>query len=473
MPERDRLIFFPRTGQSTLLDWNKKMTLFMEAVFGAKASPVFRERMLPRCMRSDQYIPSPGLPEGDDPVSVKAREIDYSEWRQERREFITSQAQMVSTYMTGTLSQSSLDRIKDTRETDMDQAIANSDILSVHKIVWECHQYRGKTFKVADQQRVQQEFTMFNIVSGESLVSLKRRLSELLEKMKNYDVPPSDFQVMFTFLMAAAKHSSIQVQDICLNYLKHIDDDTKFPSNLNEVYEEMTNITDVVNQVANRHKSRQSHEGSVHQAALRQQIKSMSDKRQKGNNNNNKGHQPKGQVNSAYSNINKNVKKKLENQTMSGKSKNVHTEKHCREMMAKNPNLTYRNCLDSLPPCARCRKRWHLESDCRKGNDHNKGEKKHVGGPKKPSRKKYVAAKGKVNNAVGRSKNFYEDLADDSDWIGSVFAVVGCQECYNPITPKVVFSSDEELDMYLSGELLLDESLMTKSYEEISNELEE
>ena len=184
MASEDRLIYSPRTGQSNLIEWNKKMTMFMEAVFGAKASPVFRERLLPRCMRSETYQPSPDLPTGDDPVSVKAREIDYSEWRQERREFISARAQMVSVYMTGTLSKSSLDRIKDTREDDMDEAIKNSDILAVHKIVWDSHQYRGKTFKVADQQRVQREFTMFNFIEGESLPSLKRRLSELLEKMK-------------------------------------------------------------------------------------------------------------------------------------------------------------------------------------------------------------------------------------------------------------------------------------------------
>ena len=108
MPREDRLIYNPRTNQSNLIEWNKKMCLFMEAVFGAKASPVFRERMLPMCMRSDTYTPSPDLPDGDDPVSTKAREIDYQEWRSERREFKLSQAQMVSVYLTGTLSQSTL-----------------------------------------------------------------------------------------------------------------------------------------------------------------------------------------------------------------------------------------------------------------------------------------------------------------------------------------------------------------------------
>ena len=113
MPKEERLVYNPRTGQSNLIEWNKKMCLFMEAVFGAKASPIFRNRMLPRCMQSDAYIPSPGIPDDTDQstVAIKARELDYSEWRHERKEFISSQPQMVSTFLTGTLSQSSLDRI--------------------------------------------------------------------------------------------------------------------------------------------------------------------------------------------------------------------------------------------------------------------------------------------------------------------------------------------------------------------------
>ena len=87
MPVNERLTYNHRTGQSSLIEWHKKMCLFMEAVFGADASTIFRERMLPRCMRSESYIASPGLPQGDDPVSVKARESDYTEWRQERKEF--------------------------------------------------------------------------------------------------------------------------------------------------------------------------------------------------------------------------------------------------------------------------------------------------------------------------------------------------------------------------------------------------
>ena len=52
------------------------MCLFMEAVFGAKASPIFRERMLPRCMLSDTYVESPGLPDEDDQSARAALEAE-------------------------------------------------------------------------------------------------------------------------------------------------------------------------------------------------------------------------------------------------------------------------------------------------------------------------------------------------------------------------------------------------------------
>ena len=456
MPRDQRLNYNPRTGQCSpsLIDWNKSMTLFMEAVFGAKASPIFRERLLPRCMRSETYIPTPGLPEDDDPVSVKAREIDYQEWRTERREFILSRAQMVSTYMTGTLGQSSLDRIKDTREAEMDQAIADSDILLVHKIVWDCHQYRGKTFKVADQQRVQREFTAYDYIGSESLPSLKRRLSELVEKMKNYEVKPTDFQILYTFLMAAAKYPNSHVQDICVKYLKDVDDDTKFPTDLNEVYEEMISVADVVNQVTNRHRGRHSHEGSVHQTSLRTVIKGMADKRQKGHEK--KSFQAKGQVNSAYSNINKSVKKKLEKQTISGKPKNPFTDQTIREMMRGDPSLSYRDGLNKLETCPYCKHRWHDKRDCRdpraphnggkaanghKGSNHSK--------PTKSFRKKFTK-KGKVNNANGRTEKEY-NYDNDGGWIGSVFAMNGKQECIQAVIGSFDLDANDSSSSYSSS----------------------
>lgn len=432
MPSHQRLSYNPRTGQCTpsLIDWTKSMTLFMEAIFGATASDIFRNRMLPRCMRSDEYVPTPGLPEDNDPVSAKAREIDYQEWRSERRSYILSKAQMVSTYMTGTLGQSSLDRIKDTREADMDKAIADSDPLQVHKIVWDCHQYRGKTFKVADQQRVQREFTQYDYMGSESLPSLKRRLTELVEKMKNYEVKPTDFQIMYTFLMAAAKYPNTHVQDICVGYLKDVDDDTKFPEDLNEVFEEMIAVTDVVNQVTNRHRSRNSHEGSVHQTALRNAIRGQQDKRQKGFEK--KSFQEKGKVNSAYSNINKSVKKKLETQTLSGKPKNPHSDQRARDMMKADPTLSYRDALNKFETCPYCKHRWHDKRDCRDPRaPHNGGKPNHSSnsGQKKPAktfRKKFK--KGRVNNTNG-SRDQRDDFndGDDEGWVGSVFAIKGNQ----------------------------------------------
>jgi hypothetical protein len=181
---------------------------------------------------------------------------------------------------------------------------------------------------------------------------------------------------------------------------------------------------------------------------------------------NKQGSQPKGQVNSAYSNINKSVKKKLETQTLSGKTKNVHTEKHCRDMMARDPNLTYRECLNSLKPCDKCHRRWHLAQDCRKSSD---GRGTSPNGKKKSFRKKFNK-KGKVNNTVGRSVNFFDDDQNDEPWIGTVFALHGTSDVdhrhlkYDTVEviktvsnvlcegPKVrrVFVSEFDLEEYMS-----------------------
>jgi hypothetical protein len=244
---------------------------------------------------------------------------------------------------------------------------------------------------------------MFNFAEGESLQSLRRRLSELLERMKSYEVSPDQFQIMYTFLMSAARYPSSHVQDICVNYLKLVDDPDNFPTDLHEVYEEMISITDVVNQVANRNRSKQSHEGSVHQTSSRNNIvKKFYEKKRESNPK--KGFQTKGVVNSAYSNINKNVKSRLETQSLSGKPKNIHTERAYQEAKKTRPNLTLREFLNELRNCALCGGKWHVKEDCRKtsnGPNPNYSKPK-SNGPKKTFRKKFT--KEKVNNAVGRMK---------------------------------------------------------------------
>lgn len=77
MPNSERLVYNHRTGQFSLIELNKKVTLFIEAVFGANASSIFRERMLTRCT-THKHHPQ-GLPVGDDPVAIKVRENDYIE----------------------------------------------------------------------------------------------------------------------------------------------------------------------------------------------------------------------------------------------------------------------------------------------------------------------------------------------------------------------------------------------------------
>jgi hypothetical protein len=273
---------------------------------------------------------------------------------------------------------------------------------------------------------------------------------------------------MYTFLMSAARFPSSHVQDICVEYLTLVDDEVNFPTDLNAVYEEMISVTDVINQVVNRNRSKQTHEGSVHQTSSRNvshNIRKFHEK--KGDSHSKKGFQTKGVVNSAYSNINKSVRSKLETQSLSGKPKNVHTEKAYQEAKRTRPNLTYKEFLNELRNCILCGGKWHVKEDCRKNSNGSSTPKQYSkpypkpkqNGPSKTFRKKFT--KGKVNNTVGRSVTLYGDDGidgDDNDWVGSVFTIYGeiipCDNCVAIYQPndsnsdmsRVTFGSDEEIE---------------------------
>jgi hypothetical protein len=142
MAEQDRLHYNPKTGTSNLIEWNKKLALFMEALFGSKCSSVFREKALPKYMIGP-YVPDKDLPTGNDAVAVEARKLDYTQWFKRKEEFSADLPKVISVLQTGTMTESSLQRVKDTREAEMEAAIKNQDVLEVLDIVWTSHQYRG------------------------------------------------------------------------------------------------------------------------------------------------------------------------------------------------------------------------------------------------------------------------------------------------------------------------------------------
>jgi hypothetical protein len=160
MPEQDRLHYNTKTGTSNLIDWHKKMVLFMEALYGSKCSSVFRDKLLPKYM--SPYVPDKDLPSGDDAVALEARKLDYSQWFQQRKEFTADLPKVIAVLQTGTMTESSHQRIRDTREAEMEVAIKGQDILEVMDIIWTSHQYRGRAYKVSDQRKVQKEFAIFD-----------------------------------------------------------------------------------------------------------------------------------------------------------------------------------------------------------------------------------------------------------------------------------------------------------------------
>ena len=160
-----------------------------------------------------------------------------------REEFIADLPKVISVLQTGTMTESSLQRILDTRETEMDTAIKTQDILEVLDIVWTSHQYRGRAYRVSDQRRVQKEFAVFDYQDGESFVGLKRRFNELMEKMKNFSVIETDFNKMYQFLLAAAKYPNLRISEQAMKYLGLVDKNSKFPKSVNTVYNASGSMT--------------------------------------------------------------------------------------------------------------------------------------------------------------------------------------------------------------------------------------
>ena len=109
MPDQDRLHYNSKTGTSNLIDWSKKMVLFMEALFGSKCSSVFREKALPKYM-TGPYVQDKDLPSGNDPIALEARKLDYTQWFKRKEEFSADLPKVISVLQTGTLSESSLQR---------------------------------------------------------------------------------------------------------------------------------------------------------------------------------------------------------------------------------------------------------------------------------------------------------------------------------------------------------------------------
>jgi hypothetical protein len=382
MPESDRLHYNNKTGTSNLIDWHKKMVLFMEALYGSKCSSVFRDKALPKYMIGP-YVADKDLPTGNDAVAVEARKLDYGQWFKKREEFIADLPKVISVLQTGTMTESSLQRIRDTRETEMDTAIKNQDILEVLDIVWTSHQYRGRAYRVSDQRRVQKEFAVFDYQDGESFVGLKRRFNELMEKMKNFSVIETDFNKMYQFLLAAAKYPNLRISEQAMKYLGLADDNSKFPKSVNTVYDELISLEEVEAQIRSDSKRGHRDAGSVHM------ITGDKSKAPKSN----PPLQVSKQVLSAHSAVNKALKKRFETKSQQSSvrtnsnnnyPRNAATEAWAEQEMLKT-GKSHSEVLDTLQPCHKCGKRRHLSKDCRAGSSNNNSYRNSNGSTNKTS----------------------------------------------------------------------------------------
>ena len=442
MAEQDRLHYNPKTGTSNLIEWNKKLALFMEALFGSKCSSVFREKALPKYMNGP-YVPDKDLPTGNDAVAVEARKLDYTQWFKRKEEFSADLPKVISVLQTGTMTESSLQRIRDTREAEMDAAIRNQDVLEVLDIVWTCHQYRGRAYRVSDQRKVQREFAVFDYHDGETYVGLRRRFNELMEKMSNFSVIETDFNKMYQFLLASAKYPNSRISEQAMKYLGLADDNSKFPKSINAVYEELISLEEVEAQIRSDSKRGNRDTGSVHM------ITGASKTRAQPKNSIPKPLQATKQVLSAHSAVNKSLKKRFEQKSQSQGSRtnsyprNVATEAWAEQEMLKT-GKSHSEVLDTLRPCDKCGKKRHLSKDCRSGqnnsNTNSNGSSYRSSNNRKPSGR--PVKKGGVHAAKASREEGEVSDPEMSSWHGHVFTVRGRSSGTDSDMPELVSNSD-------------------------------
>ena len=441
MPDQDRLHYNSKTGTSNLTEWHKKMVLFMEALFGSKCSSVFREKALPKYMIGP-YVADKDLPSGNDPVALEARKLDYSQWFQQRKEFTADLPKVISVLQTGTMTESSLQRIRDTREAEMEAAIAGQDVLEVMDIVWTSHQYRGRAYRVSDQRKVQREFAVFDYQDGESFVGLKRRFNELLEKMKSFSVIETDFNKMYQFLLAAARYPNSRISEQAMKYLGVADDNSKFPKSVNAVYDELISLEEVEAQIRSDFKRSNRDSGSVHmitggKSRANKSIPTLPATTK--------------QVLSAHSAVNKSLKQRFEakSQNPSGRTnssypRNVATEAWAEQEMLRT-GKSHSEVFDSLSACRKCGKRRHLDKDCRAGqnnsNNNSKGSSFKNSNNRKP--KGRVVKKAGVHAAKASREDGEVSESDEvSNWQAHVFTINSRGSDNDSDMPQLVSNSE-------------------------------
>ena len=432
MPEKNRLGEDDK-GIVDVPKWEERFITFMTTAFGEFASWTTDLKMRPYMEVVPEFVYKKTVGEKDEETGrtikkeivldvPKAKDAEaYEEYKDEKKRFYdrvekfrTSALTQISVMLEGCMKKASIERFRRIHEKDITEIREDLDVIRLHKLMVEIHNYTGEITGEEDADKVKEEFTMWGAQKSypegatiQDYVELHRTILRKLKafglignKNKDKDWAKPD-EIMRNFLSRMIYYPNSHIQDYCMDIKMKKDN---LPNDMEAVIATLKNF--VKHTPEEKVKKGGKYDGSVHTT---------------------KG----GSVNSAHGSVTKNFNNKFKRQHADKPdfSKFPISERKFEEIAERDGQTKDEARRETK--CNECRRTGHLKLECPNlvGDKKERGDKKHhhkkdgkkYSGDKKKFHKKtdkrFDKRKGKVHTTRGASseESGSEDSSLDAD----------------------------------------------------------
>ena len=340
----DKHLQFDAKGTSTLIQWEKDLSLLMASRFGWMYQIIALKKVPEEWTTRFAYDPSKYGNKSYNQLDALTQEqtkLDMQEHDRRAKELERDMPKFIAAVIE-TLSESSLRRIKDVSEKDFDEAIQARDVAKVLQTIIDTHTFMGgKTHSIHDQEKIRLEWAGFKLEADELLAAYYNRYRDLFARIDALAIKGiAESQKVYKFLspLCTYKHCS-QVVNKVIEYLAVANDDKLFPKKVDDAYKTLRGVEDAANIYKEMTDPKPTQ--GVHSINGYPRKKDNSD-----------------------------ATRDATNATRDPHRHNVNTEAYLEYRMARDPNMTRKQLLKRLR-CRICNKGYHVESDCRAAMGNN------------------------------------------------------------------------------------------------------